>query len=292
MDKYINDLDYQKSNMDKFLEEIKRNEEREANKVDLSKDPQVQAKHIAKACNQCKITSLDKILGKIYKDAIPIEGPMVDVDKDISDYIKTKTNKGTEFYIHEAIKKTKSPFLTKMLEAANKMSRAHKVRKEKMISDGYDELSQLSMYNYDNQEEENLKRITSDMGLDEISGIIRNNVKDTILDEIKKNETEQEQVKSIEEELSQDDTITNQETMESVANKMLRKRQLLTEFYQPSLFEGILKYYTENYSDRDNSTLFYKTVCDYTLLSTMKALQLEKFDNRLRLTNMARNYRK
>lgn len=292
MERYIENLDYQKSNMDKFLEEIKRKEEQEANKIDLSKDPQVQAKHIAKACDQCKIVSLDKMLGKIYKDAIPIEGPMVDVDKDISDYIKTKTNKGTEFYIHEGLKKTKSPFLSKMLEAADKMSKAHRERKEKMLLDGCTELSQLSMYNYDNQEDENLRRITSDMGLDEISDIIRGNVKNTILDEIKKNETEQNEIKNIEDELSQNDNITDQETMESTANKMVRKRQLMTEFYQPSLFEGILKYYTENYSDKNNSSLFYKTVCDYTLLSTMKALQLEKFDNRLKLTSMARNYKK
>lgn len=292
MDRYIDNLDSKKSNMDRFLEEIKKKEERDANKIDLSKDPQVQARHIEQACNQCKIVSLDKMLGKIYKDAIPIEGPMVDVDKDISDYIKTRTNKGTEFYIHEALKKTKSPFLSRMLEAANRMSRAHKERKEKMVSDGCNELSQLSMYNYDNQEEDNLKRITSDMGLDEISDIIRGNVKNTILDEIKKNETEQNEIKNIEAELSQDDTISDQQTMESAVSRMVRKRQIMTEFYQPSLFEGILKYYTESYSDKDNSSLFYKTVCDYTLLSTMKALQLEKFDNRLRLTNMARNYKK
>lgn len=283
------------SRLNDYLNRLNSMKKAEESKVSLQKDPELRNRAIDKACDKCKIVSLNKMLGKIYNDAIPVEGPTVDVDKDISDYISTRTNgKDTEYYIKEALKRNHSPFLNKMCEAAKDMAKKHRDRKKEMIDSNPNiTLDELENYRYDKDEESNLRDITSDMGFDEVSDIIRQNVKNTIQDEYDKNENEQKQIKALEDELAGNDEIINQETMESVMSRELKKRKMFSEINQPSLFQGILQYYTESCSHSSNNDILYKTICDYTMLSTMKALRLDdSLSRRLALTNMAKTYKR
>lgn len=288
-------LNADKSRLGAYLNRLDSAKKENDIKVNLQKDPELQSRAIDKACKKCKIVSLDKMLGKIYNDAIPVEGPIVDVDKDICDYIDTKTQgKDTEFYIKEALRRNHSPFLNRMCEAADDMAKKHKARKEEMIKDDPNiTLDELENYRYDKQENDNLEAITNDMGFDEVSEIIRQNVKNTIQDEYMRSNNEEKQIKALEDELANDEQIIDQETMESGLSKELNKRRIFSEIHQPSLFEGILKYYTESCSSSSNTDIMYKTICDYTLLSTMKALKLDdSLNNRSRLISMARNYKR
>ena len=295
---YIDDVKLNNNNdkVDEYmrrLNEIKKNEEA---RVKLEKYPIVSSKAIDRACHKCKITSLDKMLGKIYNDAIPVEGNnVVDVDKDISDFIATKTHgKDTEYYIKEAIRKNNSPFLTKMCEGAESMAKKHRERKEDMIkNDPSISLTDLENYRFDKTESDNLRTITSDMGFDEVSDIIRQNVKNTIQDEFDRTENEQKEIQALEDELASNEDITDSETMESAISKELSKRNINPEIHQPSLFEGILQYYTESFGGQSNDDILYRSICDYTMLSTMKALRLESnLNNRLALTNLAKTYKR
>lgn len=294
MEREIN-LDENKSRLNRYLDRLNAYNKDKEFRDNLEKDPDARNMAIDKACKKCEIVSLDKMLGKIYNDAIPIEDGVADIDRDISDYVNAKTHgKDTEYYIKEAIRKNHSPFLTKMCEAAKTMAKKHRSRKENMIEVNPSvTLNELENYRFDNTENNNLKDITSDMGFDEVSEVIRNNVKATIQDEFDKTENEQEQVKALEDELAGNDEIVDNETMESAISKELFKRGYDERLHQPSLFEGVLQYYTENFSDKKNDLILNKAICDYTLLSTMKALRLdESLNNRLSVSNLARKYKR
>jgi hypothetical protein len=286
-------LDEQKSNMDVFLANMDTQKKLQLQKERDNANPYKQQIAVKQACDKCRMVSLDKMLGKIYKDAIPVDGDPIDVDQDISDYINTRTKgKDASYYIHEAIKKNKSPFLTSMLEAADYMARKHAKKKQEMINNGYNKLAELAQFQWGADEDKDLQSITSDMGMDEISDAIRNNVMNTIQDEQRKNAAEKEEMKSLEEQLAADDEIVDQPAMEKAISKEISKKRLNNEIYQPSLFEGIMKYYVESCPNDNNKDIYYKTICDYTMLSTMKALKLESFDNRLELLGMANHYKK
>lgn len=288
-------LNENKARLNNYLQKLDDLEKDREFRTNLEKDPDARNMAINKACKKCEIVSLDKMLGKIYNDAIPIEDGVADIDRDISDYINAKTHgKDTEYYIKETIRKNHSPFLTKMCEAAKTMANKHRARKENMIEVNPSiSLNELESYRFDNTENNNLQDITSDMGFDEVSEIIRNNVKTTIQDEFDRNENEQQQIQALEDELAGNDEIVDTETMESAIVKELFKRGYDERLHQPSLFEGVLQYYTENFSDKRNDLILNKAICDYTLLSTMKALRLdESLGNRLTVSNLARKYKR
>ena len=123
-------------------------------------------------------------------------------------------------------------------------------------------------------------KITDDMGYDQVSDIIKEHVKETVQDEIRKTKAEDEHVKELEDSLANDETLTTESAID-------KKLQAIGESgsvpYVPSLFTGIMinktDAFTESGLDEEHiqKKAFFESVKEYTLWDMMHTLGLEDY---------------
>ena len=257
---------------------------------DIQSTPDIKLRKLDSECNKGISVCLDTILGKVYKDALPFEDPQRNCSDDsardaIHDYIDKRTNgKTSEYYVREAIKRTGSSTLKKMLLEAEKIVNEFYSEKAKDI--GTINIKDLN-FNM-NKSEEDVDKITKKLELDEISEIIRSNVEKALKDEADKAQREAEYTKKIEDSLAEDISVTDDTSMEAALDKI----NILNTptIYQPSLLEAIMikNASVMNESASDNSIII-ESIHEYTKLNISKALKLERFTMR-DITEIANSY--
>lgn len=284
------DLDNRESRVLDFIN--RRNQE--ASKIkqmqDISNNPELQLRKINKEAENGKSICLNTLLGRLYKDALPYDDPTKNMSDDaardiMKNFISDRTGgKDTEFYFREAIRRNNSTQLKNMLTEAEKISKDFVKQKSKDI--GTINMQDLN-FNM-NLDDEKLNDISKNLELDEIADIIHNNVQKALQDESDKAKKEEEETQKIEDALTDDDSVTDEASMESAIARMKMNNQ--PQIYQPSLFESIMigktKTMTESVDGRD---VIYESIEEYTKLNIIKALRLEKFDMNS-IKKMADNY--
>ena len=235
---------------------------------------------------------LDTILGRIYKDALPFEDPQKNCSDDcaaavVHDFIDRRTGgKGTEWYVREALKRTESPTLQKILEAVK--SFCDDFYREKTSELATIDIKDLNFNrNYSMDE---LNKITKDLEMDEISSIIHDNVQKSLQDEKDRVAREDEYKKKVEDSLSEDMTVTDDKSLQEAVDNL--RATIMPRIYQPSLFEAILTSKTKSFmesADTATSPMF-EAIHEYTLLNMAKALRLESFNNLSAIAELANSY--
>lgn len=266
---------------------------RETQKVNdincLREDPELKLRKLDREAANATPVCIDTILGRIYKNALPFDDPKkncsdVDAAADVRDYISNRCDgKNSEWYVKEGIKRSGSSVLKGILTEAQNMSKRFYREKAKDI--GRISIDDLK-FNANTQGNE-LDKITRKLELDEISDIIQNNVQRTLQDEKDRVNREDEFNKKIEDSLMNDDSVTDDSTLESAMDK--QRKAIMPRIYQPSLFEAIMLNKTRAVTESSSVNPVYEAIEEFTLLNMSKALMLEKFDLKS-IKSLANNY--
>lgn len=216
------------------------------------------------------------IIARLYVKSLPLDHEYVDGHHDVlKDDMKNFINhKGGFKYITDAQSRTNSKLLKSIIEAAEQISNDHYTKPSNNISE-----INIKDLDYDmDEDDEKIEKITDSLEFDEISIIIKDNVKNTILDEIEKSQREEDASKKIQEELNVDDGIT---TESAITKEISRRTFNHDKIYQPSLFEAIMigksKYVTESVLEQDRDAVFTESIREYTQHMVCKTLRLSEY---------------
>ncbi len=278
----LDDKVTRKDEMINFIDEVNKTKRSNEAKDKFRNSVDYKLKLIKNEKDKARGICLDAIFSKIYKDALPLDNEYKishgeDLDTEISDFIKSRHQDGMEYYVKEAIKRGSIP-AKKIMESVDRMVKKAFFEAETNIVKVNPEDIKFDINSSDNQVE--LKKISDDMGLEEIADVIKTNVINTTTDEINKVKEEDEKLNELTTQLTQNPEITT----ESAIQRELRKHGIgQKQIYSPSLFTGIMigktNYIKESMNDIDdercNKLAFLESVKEYTKWSVVKALKLE-----------------
>lgn len=297
-----------------FMDQVEKQKlgEREDDKFKSSTNYKLRM--LEKHQNEAKDICLDSILSRIYKDAIPLNDEYKssyndDIDNAFKAFMDQRCPKGLEYYVKEGIRKG-SPFAKKVLEAVdNLVKEEYRDRAFNIENIESDDL----VFNSNDDVQKKLDVIYQDLSASELSSVIKDNVKQTALSEIRRAKKEKEEQKRIESELANDVNVTDQTAVESALQLMDINKP---KDYVPSLFTGIMinkldkiqpKFESGNtdvnlygtleiYGKESEETfatvdevVFVETVLEYTALNVLKGLRLESF-NKFEVERLAQQY--
>lgn len=282
MDKSIEERE---KTMNKFLEEIDKQQKASEASMALANSPHAKRRILDQKKTEAKGICLDLIFNKIYKDALPMDDEYKiahggELDNEFRDFIQLKAPDGLECYVKESIKRGSIP--AKML-----MEEVDKLVKEHYRDASYNiEDTDVEDLDFDPNEDEThakLEDITDKMSTEEISDIIKDNVKKAAIADITNAKAHQDEMKSIVDDLKQDPSLT---TEASVDHKLSLMGLNKPAFYQPSLFEGIMinktnliKEACDDLSAEDiGKKAYFESVKEMTKLSVLNALNMENIN--------------
>ena len=297
-----------------FMEQVQLVEESNKQEKRRKESTDYKFKVLESECEKGKGVCLDAVFSKIYKDAVPLNDDYKvahgeDLDAEFRDFINDRCPKGMEYYVKEAIKKGSAP-AKRIMEAVEKIVKddySNKARNIKNLD------SNDLVFKMTDDTQEKINAITDDMGIDDLTAVIHDNVKNSVMSEINRAKQEKENIKNLEAELANDMNITS----EAAAEKAIAKRGFnRTKVFQPSLFQGIMIGMTEKansiYESSDDNVdyqyealsefdyksdgassieeaAFIESVKEFTKLNIVKAFKLEQFTPR-RVNDLASKY--
>lgn len=278
-------------------------------------------KYLNKCKDDAKEICLDTILSQIYKDAIPLNDDYKlanaeDLDQSFKDFIATRCPKGISFYIKEENKKGNSA-AKRILEAVEDLVDQEYYDKAMNIEDiDRDDIP----FKVNDTIVTKLDNIKNELSAPELSQIIKDNVKQTALNEITTAKDEKQDLKNFEDDLANDVNVRDAAAVERAAEL----HDINTGFkdYNPTLFEAVMInkinklnpiyeagelhdkylyntiediYGTTTESEKNNgyATLselaFIESVKEYTGISMFSALGLDKM-NKYRIKELTDKY--
>ena len=285
-----NDVNQRASRVMDFINAKSSEMDKVAMQRELDASPDIKMRKLNDEYQKAPSICIDAMLGKMYKNALPFDDPDHycsddDARNAVHDFISQRTNgKNSEWYIREALKKNKSGTLQKMLSESQKIAR--KFYQETAKNIGQINIKDISFN--PSSVDNDLNQITSKLEFDDISQIIHNNVQNALQDEADKARIEDEYHKSIENELADNPMVDDDASMESALVKMGYVKP--TQVYQPSLMEAIMLAKTKVMTESStHNEAMNEASREYTKLSMVKALKLERFDART-VRDMANRY--
>lgn len=265
-----------------FMDEVNKTVQAEEQEKRLANTPQAKHRVINLEKEKGREICLDTIFNKIYKDALPLtpefkEIHSSDLDKDFHGFVKDKAPKGLEYYVRESIRKGNKTGQM-LLESVNDL--VNKVFFERELNIKTTDVDELKFDPETDQVQKGLQNITDKMGTEDISEIIRDNVKQAALNDIERQKKHDEDMKAIVDELKNDPTITTEAMLD---RKMGLRGIGGKKYYAPSLFEGIMVNKTnlikesgEDLSqDEIGKAAFFESVKELTKLSVLHNLGFE-----------------
>lgn len=288
-----------------FLDKVKALKDQEIKDQEFENSYDYKLKCLNKAEREAKDSCLNMVFGKMYKDALPLNDDYKvahahDLDCEMRDFIKYRCPQGAEYYVKEAIKKG-SNVCKRIMESVDKLVSAEYNDKANNL-DEYNAKDLIFSSDEDMQRQINV--VNKDLELDDISKIIKDSVKTSAASEILRAKKEKEDIKQLEADLAND---MNVKSEEDIQEAMQLRGFNESKDFQPTLFQGIMignmnKFskmeesgslisdytyntledygYTESSEDGSASKeelAFIETVKEYTRLSIVKSLKLEKF---------------
>lgn len=265
-----------------FIDEVNKTIHNRDVAKELSNTPKAKRNILNGVKSQAKEVCLDKIFNKIYKDALPINPEYKeinndDLDKEFRGFIQYKAPKGLEYYVRESIKK------------GNKTGKVLMESVDKLINNIFFEtglnLNDIDVDDIKFDEEspefnKGITEITDKMGTEEISEIIKDNVKQAALNDITRQKERDDEIKTMVDNLKNDPTVTT----EAVLDRKLTLAGITSKRnYTPTLFEGIMVNKTNLIKESGEDILpedigkkaFTESVKEITKLSVLHSLNFE-----------------
>lgn len=235
-----------------FMDEVKRRREQEEREKEIANRPETKLRKLELTKKAGVDQCLNTVMGTLYRNSLPVnsllpqstcingsiqhlQNPM-ELQDQMGDFLNGRSGgNGTSYYVHEAIKRTNSPALKRLMEGCTRIVNeqyADKTANPETITD--EDFS----FKLSGESEEKMNELMDSLQLNDLSEVIRQNVKTTAINEIEAAKSEKETRDSLEKELASNDDLTTESAIDAYlkANNLARP----TNFYQPSLFEGIL----------------------------------------------------
>ena len=274
-------LDKSKQSVSSFIEKLEHEDIAEKNAAALKNMTSTKLNRISQKSEEAKELTTADIFAKIYRDALPIDdsykvASACELDNGVTSFVKTKGKSLSpyKYIVERAGSGCKSA--ENMMSAVNESVDEYFKKFYESVKDT--DFEDIEMPESDRKTI--VDKITDDMGYDQVSDIIKEHVKETVQDEIRKTKAEDEHVKELEDSLANDETLTTESAIEE-------KLQAIGESgsvpYVPSLFTGIMinktDAFTESGLDEEHiqKKAFFESVKEYTLWDMMHTLGLEDY---------------
>lgn len=235
MDQYTNG-----SSVLSFIDQVNKQQAIDKFENDWAQTPTAKYRKLQEVKAAGMNTCMNHILGKLCKSSLPeINGrtPNVqDLDKIVADYISRRTGgRDSMYYVKEALKRNpNNQALRSLLESVKGIIKEQYHEKDlepDKITD-----ADLS-FSITPAIDEKLEKVIKENELDGLSDVIKSNVKNNAIDEVEKAKQEKDERKSLEDELSKDESITS----EAALDRELALRGInMTNVYNPSLFGAVM----------------------------------------------------
>lgn len=277
-------LDQSKQSVSSFISQLEKEDIAEKNAAAIRNTPSRKLNKIEQKKEEAKELTTADIFAKIYKDALPLEDSYKVtcsgvLDNGVATFIKSKCNAVSPYqYISEKAG-AGSVSAGNMLDAVNESVDQYFRKFYESVNDPDQDIDDIDLPEPDRNSI--VDKISDDMGYDQVSEIIKNHVKETVQDEIKKTKEEDEHMKELEDNLAADETLTTESAIEA---KLSELGETNKGVYKPSLFTGIMINKTDLYTEEaglDESHIekkaFFESVKEYTLWDMMHTLGFENY---------------
>lgn len=235
-----------------FMDEVHKKREEENRIMEIENRPETKLRKLNVTKKDGVDQCLNTVLGTLYRNSIPtnsllpqntcingsiqhLQNPM-ELQDEMKDFVTGRANgQGASYYVHEAIKRTNSPALKKLLEGCTRIVNE---QYEGKVADPNTITKDDYAFKLSGESEEKLNDLMDSLQLTDLSEVIKQNVKTTAVNEIEAAKKEKEERDALENELAGNNDLTTESAITRyLAENNLQKPQ---GFYQPSLFEGIL----------------------------------------------------
>lgn len=299
-----------------FIDKIDSDRREKIQDTELQNSMEYKYKCLQNAKDDCRKQCLSKIFEKFYLNAIPLNDEYKnacseEIKSDIPAFVKHRGHEDLVYYVGEALKRCgrEGNPAKSIMEAVDAIVDGAFRDKEMNLKDYQ---SSDLVFKMDDEIVKKIDVASQDLGLDDLSKVIADNVQSTAEAEIIRAKKEKEEARALEAQLANNLNITSEAAIE---NELALRGLTDKKIFQPSLFEGIMIGKLEKTSlmaESGSSTYLYnalseyginsdgsfaspeevayvESVREYTLLNISKALKLENFTLNM-LREMAQDY--
>lgn len=235
-------MDFTQNSVINFIDEVNKQRSLDDTVKAINDDPAIKLRRLNETKKQGVNACMNSIFAKICADAIPeINGRTADtpdLDKVVSDYVSRRTGgKDLEFYVKEAIRRNpkNTDVIKNMYESVERI--VNKEYEDKTLNPETITENDLA-FRLTPEIDDKLSTVIKDNNLDDLAEVIKDNVRNTAITEVELAKKEKEERMALEEELTNDDSITTEAALEEA----LRERGIGRDVsvYTPSLFEAVM----------------------------------------------------
>lgn len=236
-----------------FIENLRQQEAREANERALKNSLPYKRNVIKAEKEKAKECCYKKIFNDMYRNAVPLSneyksayGP--EMNGEFSTFVTSYyPDKDLSYVVNEGVKK-KNPIMCRLSDKVNKFVNESFGEKERNIASiNVDDIPMV----FTEEDEQELKKISDDMEFNDISKVVKDNVKNNVKGEITATKNQKEDSKKFEESLKNDNNIKTESALNRAILRSGKTSYMESGMvYQPSLFESIMVSKMRNaYSD-------------------------------------------
>lgn len=273
-------FDDRERNVLDFMDRVKQRKRDEQKENEFKQSSIYKLRELDKQEKKAKCDCMNMVFQKLYRDAVPLSDDYKTAHKDILDdeireFIKSRAPQGNiEYYVGEAIKKGSKP------------ARDIQESVDTIVGNFYMEKSQdINKWNVEDlvfrtgeDTQQKIDAITQDLALDDVTQIIRDNVKSSAISEITRAKKEKQDIEDLENELSNDMKV---KTEEAIDYHLALRGLTDTKIFTPSLFQGIMigkvnQLTAMEESGTLKSDYLYNTLEDYGMMESTKEPTIEE----------------
>lgn len=263
-----------------FMDRVKQKRRDEQKENEFKQSSTYKLRELDKQEKKARCDCTNMVFAKLYRDAVPLSDDYKvahkdDLDNEIREFISARAPQGDiEYYVREAIKKGSKP--AKDIQESV----------DRIVNNFYAEKSMdINKWNVEDlvfrtgeDTQQKINAITQDLALDDVTQIIRDNVKSSAISEITRAKKEKQEIEELENELSNDMKVKTEEAIDyRLALAGLTERKV----FNPSLFQGIMIGKVNQLTEmQESGTLgsdfLYNTLEDYGMMESTQEPSIEE----------------
>ena len=263
-----------------FMDRVKQKRRDEQKENEFKQSSTYKLRELDKQEKKARCDCANMVFAKLYRDAVPLSDDYKvahkdDLDNEIREFISARAPQGDiEYYVREAIKKGSKP-AKDIQESVDRI--VNNFYAEKAMDINKWNVEDL-VFRTGEDTQQKINAITQDLALDDVTQIIRDNVKSSAISEITRAKKEKQEIEELENELSNDMKVKTEEAIDyRLALAGLTERKV----FNPSLFQGIMiGKVNQLIKMQESGTLvsdfLYNTLEDYGMMESTQEPSIEE----------------